>query len=238
MSASGERKERMMGKEEAREVIEILEATHPEARTSLEAKDPFQMLVATILSAQTTDVQVNKVTPDLFAAYPDPKSLGQAKLEDVEEMIHSLGFYRTKAKNIIKTGKILDEDFAGQVPQTMKELTSLPGVGRKTANVVLSTVFGVPAIAVDTHVFRVSNRIGLSVSKNVRACEKDLRELLDQSTWSRAHHLLIFHGRKICKARSPLCKSCPLTDHCRAYQKARQEGLETVGGKAQEGGES
>lgn len=224
-----------MTKEEAREILRILDQTHPDAKTSLDAVNPYQMLIATILSAQTTDVQVNKVTPALFAAYPTPGDLGRAQLADVEDLIHSLGFYRTKAKNIIKTGAKLDQDFAGQVPQTLEELTSLPGVGRKTANVVLSNCFQIPAIAVDTHVFRVSNRLGLSQSKNVEACEKDLQAILDREAWSHAHHLLIFHGRRICKAQNPHCLECPVRDHCRFYVKSR-ELAEQAGGAASKKG--
>lgn len=211
-----------MSKAEAAQVMDLLKETFPDAGPELHFSNPFELLVATILSAQTTDVQVNKVTPALFQAYPGPAQLALASPERVMEMIKSIGFYRNKAKNIVKTAAILVEKYRGQVPDTMEELVKLPGVGRKTANVVLSNAFHQPAIAVDTHVFRVSNRIGLSQSQDVLACEKDLRRILDSEIWSLAHHLLIFQGRRICKARNPLCQECSLRDHCRFYQGALQ----------------
>lgn len=139
-------------------------------------------------------------------------------------MIRSCGFYKTKSKNILATSKLIVENFNGQVPDTLEELITLPGVGRKTANVVLSNAFGKPAIAVDTHVFRVSNRIGLADSKNVLDTERDLMDNIDKKTWSKAHHLLIFHGRRICKARKPLCKNCPLTDYCSYFKEEINDG--------------
>ncbi len=208
-----------MTKKEAAEIIEILKTLHPDARIALVANNPFELLIATMLSAQTTDVQVNKVTPALFAQYPTPEALSQAEVHDVEEKIRSIGFFHTKAQNLIRTANLLVKEFGGQVPGTMEELTQLPGVGRKTTNVVLSNAFGVPAIAVDTHVFRVSNRLRLSTSDDVLHCERDLQHILDPSVWSQAHHLLIFHGRRICKAQRPLCETCPLIDHCR-YERA------------------
>ena len=205
-------------KKEAALILDKLAEAFPDARCELDHENPFQLLIATILSAQTTDKMVNRVTPDLFAAYPDYSSLAVADTGRVEELIRNIGLYRTKAKNIIGASRLMMENFDGQVPDNMKDLTSLPGVGRKTANVVLSNAFGLPAIAVDTHVFRVSKRIGLSAGKDVGQCEKDLQKLLERSSWNRAHHLLIFQGRYICKARGPLCSECSIRDHCRFYQ--------------------
>lgn len=207
-----------MTKKEAREIIAKLREAHPDAKGELVAENPFQLLIATMLSAQTTDKQVNRVTPALFAAYPTPEALSKAELSDVEEYIHSIGFFRTKAKNIIRTAALLVEEFDSTVPHEIPLLMSLPGVGKKTANVVASNVFGVPAIAVDTHVFRVSNRLGLSKSKDVSACEADLERLLEREVWSEAHHLLIFQGRYVCKARRPECDRCNLREHCRFYE--------------------
>lgn len=204
-------------KKEAQEILDILQEAYPDARVSLDAKNPFELVIATALSAQTTDVQVNKVTPELFRRYPTPNKMAQAPLEELTELIHTIGFFRTKAANIKRASQMLVDEFGGVVPQTMEELTRLPGVGRKTANVVLSVAFHIPSIAVDTHVFRVSNRIGLSKSSDVGACEEDLKKILDRNSWSHAHHLLIFHGRRICKARRPLCEQCSIRQHCRFY---------------------
>ena len=207
-----------MTKKEAREIITMLREAHPNAKGELVAENPFQLLIATMLSAQTTDKQVNRVTPALFKAYPTPEALAKAEQSEVEEYIHSIGFFRTKAKNIIHTAALLEEEFNGEVPQEISLLVTLPGVGQKTANVAASNAFGVPAIAVDTHVFRVSNRLGLSASKDVSACEEDLKRLLDHDVWSEAHHLLIFQGRYVCKARRPECDRCNLRAHCRYYE--------------------
>lgn len=210
---------RAMSKKEALEILEKLKEAHPDAKGELVAENPFQLLIATILSAQTTDIQVNKVTPKLFEDFPGPEALGKADPAKIEEYIRSIGFFRTKAKNIVRTGAILEKEYGGLVPDKMEELIKLPGVGRKTANVVLSNAFGQPAIAVDTHVFRVSNRLGLSKSKNVEDCEKDLRKILPKEEWSQAHHLLIFQGRYVCRAQRPNCPACNLRDNCRYYNK-------------------
>lgn len=204
----------MLNKEEIKKVINILLELYPDAKAELNYSSSFELLMATILSAQCTDVQVNKTTEKLFKDYKTPEDYLRLTEEKLGEMIRSCGFYKTKSKNILATSKIIVENFNGQVPDTLEELITLPGVGRKTANVVLSNAFGKPAIAVDTHVFRVSNRIGLADSKNVLDTEKDLMDNIDKKMWSKAHHLLIFHGRRICKARKPLCKRCPLTDYC------------------------
>ena len=211
-----------MTKVEAQEIMDKLAEAFPDAKGELDHSNPFELLIATILSAQTTDKAVNKVTPALFAKYPTPEYLAEAPLEDVENIIRNIGLYRNKAKNIKGTGGLLVEKYAGEVPTTRDELVTLPGVGRKTANVVLSNAFDVPAIAVDTHVFRVSNRLGLSKSKDVEKCEKDLNRILDKEIWSHAHHLLIFQGRYVCKAQRPLCEECNVVSHCRFIDSANK----------------
>ena len=214
----------MLTKEEIKEVINILLELYPDAKAELNYSKSFELLIATILSAQCTDVQVNKTTEKLFKDYKTPEDYLGLTEEELGEMIRSCGFYKTKSKNILATSKLIVENFNGQVPDTLEELITLPGVGRKTANVVLSNAFGKPAIAVDTHVFRVSNRIGLADSKNVLDTERDLMDNIDKKTWSKAHHLLIFHGRRICKARKPLCKNCPLTDYCSYFKEEINDG--------------
>ncbi len=207
-----------MTKKEAAEVVDKLKVRFPDAKGELDHNNAFELLIATILSAQTTDKQVNKVTKYLFPKYPTPELMGEADINELQETIKNIGLYKNKAKNIKNTAKKLCEDFNGEVPKTAKELMTLPGVGIKTANVVMSNAFGIPAIAVDTHVFRVSNRIGLSESKDVTKCEDDLKRILDKSEWSHAHHLLIFLGRYVCKARKPMCEECNLHEHCRYYK--------------------
>ncbi len=198
-------------------ILNILEGVYRGAATELMHKNPFQLLIATMLSAQTTDRQVNKVTPALFEKFKDAEALGGASTSDIEGLIKTCGFYKTKAKNIKKTCQLITGIHGGRVPNTMAELIALPGVGRKTANVVLSNAFGVDAIAVDTHVFRVSNRLGLAKSDNVLTTEKQLMENIPRHKWSRAHHWLIHHGRRICRARRPLCEECPLVRDCEFY---------------------
>lgn len=200
------------------EILDILEKTHPNARCELSYRTPFQLLVATMLSAQSTDKTVNKVTEGLFCKYPtlhDFLKLGQ---EELEQEIKEIGLYRNKAKNILAMCRELITRFGGDVPANMDDLVSLPGVGRKTANVVLSNAFGIPAIAVDTHVFRVSNRIGLTDGKDVLETEQQLMKNIPKDKWSIAHHWLIWHGRRICDARKPECGICPLNEHCRYYK--------------------
>ncbi|MFS8541781.1 MAG: endonuclease III [Tissierellales bacterium] len=209
----------MLTKEEAKKVIDILLELYPDAKAELNFSNPFELLIATILSAQTTDIQVNKVTDKLFRDYKTPQDFIKLSEEELAEKIKSLGFYKNKSKNILATCRILVEKYQGKVPDTREELMKLPGVGRKTANVVISNAFGKQAIAVDTHVFRVSNRIGLANSDNVFDTEKDLMNNIDESMWSKAHHLLIFHGRRVCKSRKPLCEKCPLTDYCLYYKR-------------------
>lgn len=207
----------MLKQNEIDRVIEILLKRFPDAQAELDHKTPFELLVATILSAQCTDIRVNKITEELFKNYNRPEDFLNLSQEELGKMIYSCGFYRNKSKSILGTSRILMEEYEGRVPETIDELMKLPGVGRKTANVVASNAFGVPAIAVDTHVFRVSNRIGLANSKNVLDTEKDLMENIPKEMWTKAHHLLIFQGRRICKSRTPLCDECPLTEYCLYY---------------------
>ncbi|WP_130807541.1 endonuclease III [Senegalia massiliensis] len=212
-----------LNKLERKQVLEILRDLYPDAKSELNFNNPFELLIATILSAQSTDKRVNSITKDLFKEYETPKDFLSLTTEELGEKIRSIGFFRNKSKNILNTCKILLEDYEGEVPQTREELIKLPGVGRKTANVVISNAFGKDAIAVDTHVFRVSNRIGIVNAKNVDETEKQLMKNIDKDLWSDAHHWLIFHGRRICKARSPKCNECPLTNHCLYYKNVIQK---------------
>jgi endonuclease-3 len=199
-------------------VLDILKETYPEAGCALDYGNRFQLLISVVLSAQTTDKSVNKVTPLLFSRYPDPVSLASADETDVQEIIRTIGMYRTKAKNIIALSGKLALEFNGQVPGTMEELMSLPGVGRKTSNVVLAEGFGEQRIAVDTHVFRVSNRIGLAHEKDVLSTEEALMKAIPSDRWTEAHHLLIFHGRRICSSQRPKCDTCPINEYCNWFK--------------------
>lgn len=201
------------------EIIKLLIEEYPDVRCELDYKTPFQLLVATILSAQTTDVKVNEVTEDLFRDYPSLDDFLLLSIEELEERIKTIGLYRNKSKYIYSMSRQLKENFNGQVPNSLEDLMSLSGVGRKTANVVLSNAFGIPAIAVDTHVFRVSNRIGLARAKNVLDTEMQLQNKLDRDLWSLTHHLLIFHGRRRCHARNPDCANCTIRQYCNYYKK-------------------
>ena len=200
-----------MNKAQKTAILDKLEEMYPEAKAELVFSNPYEMLVATILSAQCTDKQVNKVTPAVFARYPDPCSMAEAPEEDLYSMVKSCGF-KTKAANIIAACRIIRDEYRGQVPDTMEELIRLPGVGRKTANVVLSNAFGIPAFAVDTHVFRVSNRLGLCKADTVEETERQMTKLIPRENWGRAHHWLIWHGRRLCKAQRPLCAECALKE--------------------------
>ncbi|AWZ49279.1 endonuclease III [Clostridiaceae bacterium 14S0207] len=207
-----------MNKKEIDKVLEILEETYKGAKCGLNFESPYELLVSTILSAQCTDERVNKVCSELYKEYNTPDKIITLTEEELGQKIRSCGFYKNKSKNILETTKIIVEKYKGKVPDTMEELVELPGVGRKTANVVLSNAFGVPAIAVDTHVFRVSNRIGIAEGNNVDIVEKELMKNVPQEKWSDTHHYLIWHGRKICKARKPNCEECPLSLHCCYYK--------------------
>ncbi|HHW56958.1 MAG TPA: endonuclease III [Clostridia bacterium] len=205
-------------KEEALKVIEILKRAYPNARSGLNFTNPFELLIATILSAQCTDRRVNIITERLFKKYKTPEDFLKLTPEELQEEIKECGLYRNKSKSILETCRILKERYNSKVPQTLEELMLLPGVGRKTANVVLSNAFSKDAIAVDTHVFRVSNRIGLADSKDVLATEKQLMEIIPKNLWSLSHHLLIHHGRNLCTARKPKCEECPVKHLCLYYK--------------------
>lgn len=202
-------------KQRTKEIIKILKETYPDAKCELNYETPFQLLVATILSAQTTDKKVNEVTESLFKDYPDLDAFLTITNDELEERIKKIGLYRNKSKNLILMFRQLKEKFNGEVPRDMEGITSLAGAGRKTANVVLSNAFGVPSIAVDTHVFRVSNRLDLANSDNVLEVEKQLQKEIPKEEWSLTHHLLIFHGRRCCIARNPKCEECPLNHLCK-----------------------
>lgn len=197
-------------------ILAKLEAEYAGTTTALNYSNPFELLVATILSAQTTDQQVNKITAPLFAKYPTPEALSKLTVEELAEEIKGVGLYRNKAKNILETARILLKDYNGQVPQDREALQSLPGVGRKTANVVLANAFNIPALGVDTHVFRVANRLGLASAKNPREVEEQLMKLIPREKWAQAHHWLIWHGRRVCGARKPDCARCFLNELCPA----------------------
>lgn len=204
----------MMDKDKVNEILDKLRGEYPDAGCALNHRNPFELLVATVLSAQTTDKSVNTVTPELFKAYPDAYAMGKADPREVEKYIKRIGMYHQKAKNIVGLSSMLSEKYGGEVPQDFDKLTELPGVGRKTANVVLAEAFGEQHIAVDTHVFRVSNRIGLAHEKDVLATEKALMKVLPNDRWTDAHHLLIFHGRNCCSARKPKCETCCIAELC------------------------
>lgn len=204
--------------EQISKTLAELEKMHPEASCALGFGTDFQLLIAVMLSAQTTDASVNRVTPDLFSKYPTPEAMADADELDVQDIIKTIGLYKNKAKNAVKLSKMLVDDFGGAVPGSFDDLVKLPGVGRKTANVVLAEGFGEDRIAVDTHVFRVANRIGLTDGKDPSAVEEGLMARLPKDQWTRAHHLLIFHGRKVCHARKPDCVNCGLKGICRHFE--------------------
>ena len=213
-SVSGKPK-RSSQKIRALEVLIRLKRLYPDATCSLTHDSPVQLLVATILSAQCTDERVNKVTPNLFARFPDAESLANADVEELEELVRSTGFYRNKAKNIQSACRMIVNEFGGQVPQRMEDLLKLSGVARKTANVVLAHAFGINAgVTVDTHVKRLSQRLGFSKHQDAVRIERDLMKLLPQSDWENWSIRLIYHGREVCKARSPACEVCQLADLC------------------------
>jgi len=200
----------MDNKARVRAILDALETLYPEAKAELHFRNPYETLIATILSAQCTDKRVNQVTESLFQLYPDAVAMAKITPEALEPHIKSCGLYHNKAKNIIAACRALVEQYGGEVPSDRKSLMALPGVGQKTAGVVLLAAFGDDQIPVDTHVFRVSNRIGLAHAATPNGVELQLREALPRETWSHAHHLLIWHGRRCCAARSPACERCPL----------------------------
>ena len=195
-------------------ILQILEETYGGSQSALHFDSVYQLLVAVILSAQTNDNQVNKITGPLFRDYPDAEAMSQLSQEQLEPLIATCGLYKNKAKNILATSRILCREYGGQVPAERQALMQLPGVGRKTANVVLAVGFGIPALAVDTHVQRVSNRLGLAQAKTPEQTEAQLCALIPEEKWPDAHHWLIWHGRKICAAQRPQCDKCPLAQLC------------------------
>ncbi|MGN0785103.1 MAG: endonuclease III [Candidatus Aphodomorpha sp.] len=199
--------------------LRLLAEAYPDAKPALEYRSPFELLVSTMLAAQCTDRQVNKCTRVLYAKYNTPEQFAALTEEELKPYIHSCGFFNTKGKNIIAMSKILTAQYGGQVPADRDVLTTLPGVGRKTANVVVSNAFGIPAIAVDTHVFRVTNRIGLADAKNVEKTEEQLMEHIPREDWSAAHHWLIYHGRQVCDAKKPRCADCCVACVCDAFHR-------------------
>ncbi|ALA55132.1 endonuclease III [Shouchella clausii] len=216
----------MLSKKDTQYAIDQMGELFPEAECELTHSNPFELLIAVVLSAQCTDALVNKVTPKLFAKYKTPEDYVQVPLEELQEDIRSIGLYRNKAKNIKKLSQSLLEHFDGQVPREREQLESLAGVGRKTANVVTSVAFGEPAIAVDTHVERVSKRLGICRWKdNVRQVEETLMKKIKKEDWSDAHHRLIFFGRYHCKAQAPKCPTCPLLDMCREGKKRMKKSM-------------
>ncbi|MBE6164815.1 MAG: endonuclease III [Streptococcus gallolyticus] len=208
-----------VGRERLKKILAIISEMYPEARGELEWERPFQLLIAVILSAQTTDKAVNKITPNLWKKYPEIADLANANLEDVEDCLRTIGLYKNKAKNIVKTARAILRDFDGKVPKTHKELESLPGVGRKTANVVLAEVYGIPSIAVDTHVSRIAKRLNISApDADVTEIEQDLMKKIPKKDWILTHHRLIFFGRYHCLAKKPKCDICPVQSYCKYYK--------------------
>ena len=201
-------------KEKLNKIIELLEIKYPDAICSLVADDPFHLLVATRLSAQCTDARVNLITPALFAKFPTPQDFADAKIEQVEELIKSCGLYHSKAKDLVALGKTLVEKFDSKVPDTMEDLTSLPGIGRKTANLILGDVFGKPAVVTDTHFIRLCNRMGFVNTKEPRKVEDAMRKLLPPEKSNDFCHRTVLHGREVCTARSPKCEICPIKEIC------------------------
>lgn len=198
-------------------ILSELQRLYPDAKPELNFSDPYETLVATILSAQCTDQRVNMVTPAVFRDFPDVHAMAQTTPEILYPYVKSCGF-SAKARNIVAACRVIEEQFGGQVPDTMEALTSLPGVGRKTANVVLAFAFGKPAMPVDTHVFRVSNRLGLSQADSVEQTERQLMALIPEEDWSKAHHWLIYHGRRVCHSQKPDCEHCTLSPFCKAHR--------------------
>ncbi len=207
-----------MKKEDAVEIREILADKYPVPDTALQFESPFQLLVATILSAQSTDKQVNKVTEDLFEKYSAPEDFAGLDQNTLEKEIRSIGLFRNKSEYIIKASQKLIEDFSGEVPADIDKLVTLPGVGRKTASVVIYAAFSRPAFPVDTHVFRVSNRLGLADSDRRKEVETQLKNIIPRDDWGDMHLRLIYHGREVCIARNPRCEKCSLQDYCSYYQ--------------------
>ena len=205
------------------QILDRLAKDFPSPKSELHFENAFQLLVAVILSAQCTDKRVNLITPALFACAPDAKSMAAMPVERLEQLIHSCGFYHSKARYLKEMSQDLLDRFDGQVPDSIEQLRTLAGVGRKTANVVYAVAFGGQAIAVDTHVFRVSNRLGIADAKNVLDTEKQLMQAIPQYMWADSHHYLLLHGRYVCKAQRPLCNRCSVRDLCKTYAENNHE---------------
>lgn len=216
-AARGETESPLALTRRARKINRILGETYPYAVAELDFDNPFELLVATVLSAQTTDVRVNATTPELFARYPDAAALASARIEDVEDIVRPLGFYRSKAKAIVNLAAQLMTDYRGQVPGRLEELVKLPGVGRKTAFVVLGNAFGKPGLTVDTHFGRLARRFGFTTEEDPVKVERDVAELFEPKDWTQLSHRLVYHGRRICHAQKPACGACPVADLCPAY---------------------
>ena len=216
------RESRKAKRERAIEVCGRMDELYPNVESALNFTTPFTMVICVLLSAQTTDAAVNKVTPQLFERWPDAEAMAQADPAEIAEIIRSIGFFRTKAAHCVAASQMIVSDYGGEVPATMEDLTRLPGVGRKTANIVLNKAFGiVEGIAVDTHVFRISKRLGFSKAETPLACEKDLLDLLPQELWGKVNEQWIHFGRDTCKAQRPKCEGCPLVDLCPSAFKAQ-----------------
>jgi endonuclease-3 len=203
-------------KRRARKVYRELQKTYPDAQCELTFRDPFELLCATVLSAQCTDARVNSVTPALFAAYPDARAMAAAELPDLEAIIYPTGFFRAKSASLSGIARVLEEQFSGEVPASLSELVTLPGVGRKTANVVLGNAYDVPGITVDTHLRRISRRLGWTHHEDPVKIELDLIGLFEPRDWTALSHTLIWHGRRRCQARKPTCGACPVAQWCPA----------------------
>ncbi|WP_125616261.1 endonuclease III [Specibacter cremeus] len=204
-------------KRRARKINRELAELYPYAHAELDFGNPFELLVATVLSAQTTDVRVNATTPALFARYPDATALAQADPIELEELIRATGFFRAKARNLLALATRIVDEYDGEVPGALEALVTLPGVGRKTANVVLGNAFGVPGITVDTHFMRLARRFGWTVSDDPVRIEADVAELFEPRDWTMLSHRVVFHGRRICHARKPACGACPIAHLCPSY---------------------
>ncbi len=211
----------MEEKERIRLVLKRLAGHYPGAKTGLKYDNPYQLFVATVLSAQTTDEQVNKITVDLFKAVPSIYDLSRIKPAELEHFVKRCGLYRHKSRYLVEAARVIVDQYGGRIPDERAELINLPGVGRKTANIIISSAYGKPAIAVDTHVFRVSKRLGLADSGNVEVVEKQLEQVIPVNEWSDTHHRLIAHGRSLCQSRRPQCGSCFLEDLC-VYARERR----------------
>ncbi|KUG02869.1 endonuclease iii [hydrocarbon metagenome] len=204
----------MTNRNRVKQILKLLLSEYPDAGTMLEFSSNFELLVAVILSAQSTDMQVNRVTAELFKRNQSPQDFAALSLIEIEDLIKGVGLHKTKAKNIKAMAELLIKEHGGQIPADLDELIKLPGVGRKTANVMLAVGFNQPGLGVDTHVHRVANRLGLAASKNPDKTEKELKALIPRELWSKSHHLFIWHGRKVCKARKPRCEECVLEELC------------------------